>query len=372
MAARTNEFDVIVLGDHPCTYIAALLLRRHGVHRVAHVTIPTDATSDRAVLINAKVFSLDPVLEPWRDSVELTPILGIHFLGDNPSIHCSHASTFPLGYCGKLGEIAQAARAIAQRGGITLLPASTLNVHRSDLRGVEIEIDGQTIRASALVVGGNLAPADKRTLGIPEEWDPGVGRRLCYAKLPPGPNPDGGISMSLDLKGSLKCGWLLYTGDGRHLIAECDPNGNKAKYAGQLQYWANVLSAHGQLEPTTLDPQLVETVVLPFAGALNQDNVADRTLLIGPAGGFYSACGEDIYPNVWSAIYAADALAKALQKPILQDALDDYRACWRVTLGLHLGGHQQNLRFLLPLIYKNESMTARLAEAILMGKDVVR
>ncbi len=44
-------------------------------------------------------------------------------------------------------------------------------------------------------------------------------------------------------------------------------------------------------------------------------------LLIGPAGGFYSACSEDIYPNCWSAIYAADAVKKALKEQHLQDAL---------------------------------------------------
>jgi flavin-dependent dehydrogenase len=100
--------------------------------------------------------------------------------------------------------------------------------------------------------------------------------------------------------------------------------------------------------------------------------VANRTLLIGPAGGFYTACAEDIYPNCWSAVFAADAARKALKETHVQDALHTYRHKWGATLGDFLRGPQQNLRFLLPLVYRNPTMTARLAEAILLGKSVVR
>ncbi len=100
--------------------------------------------------------------------------------------------------------------------------------------------------------------------------------------------------------------------------------------------------------------------------------MANRTLLVGPAGGFYSACGEDVYPGCWSAVFAADVLRAALRQPHLQDALGEYRHVWRTTLGDYLRGPQQNLRLLLPLVYRNPVMTARLAEAILLSKSVVR
>jgi hypothetical protein len=41
-------------------------------------------------------------------------------------------------------------------------------------------------------------------------------------------------------------------------------------------------------------------------------------------------------------------------------------------LGDYLRGPQQNLRFLLPMVYRNQKMTTRLTEAILTGKSVVR
>ena len=85
------------------------------------------------------------------------------------------------------------------------------------------------------------------------------------------------------------------------------------------------------LERRSLDA--IRSIDLPLAGALAHEGVANRTLLVGPAGGFYSACTEDIYPNCWSAIYAADSLKKALKEPHLQDALQAYRHRWRTTLG---------------------------------------
>ena len=65
-------------------------------------------------------------------------------------------------------------------------------------------------------------------------------------------------------------------------------------------------------------------------------------------------------------------MEKALKEKHLQDALQAYRHKWGATLGDYLRGPQQNLRFLLPLVYRNQVMTTRLTEAILLGKGMVR
>jgi len=139
-----------------------------------------------------------------------------------------------------------------------------------------------------------------------------------------------------------------------------------------LAHWANVLRANGILSNQLLPLDDLQSKDLPLAGALAHEGVANRTLLVGPAGGFYSACNEDIYPNCWSALFAADAIKKALKERHLQDALQPYRSRWRTTLGEYLRGPQQNFRFLLPFIYRNQVMTTRLTESILLGKSVVR
>jgi hypothetical protein len=71
-------------------------------------------------------------------------------------------------------------------------------------------------------------------------------------------------------------------------------------------------------------------------------------------------------------LFAVDVIKRALKEKHLQDALNPYRQKWRTTLGDYLRGPHQNLRFLLPLVYRNPTMTARLVEAILLSKSVVR
>jgi flavin-dependent dehydrogenase len=140
-----------------------------------------------------------------------------------------------------------------------------------------------------------------------------------------------------------------------------------------MQKWAEVLRKHGILKPAGAIPlDRIETLDLPAAGALTREIVANRTLLFGPAGGFYSACLEDMYPNCWSAVFAVKAVREALSQTHLQDALQPYRQSWGTTLGEYLRGPQQNLRFLLPLVYRNPVMAQRMAESILLGKSVAR
>ena len=142
-----------------------------------------------------------------------------------------------------------------------------------------------------------------------------------------------------------------------------------------MRLWIEQLAMHGLLrsaeaaiagigETTWLD--------LPVTGALSGETVANRTLLIGPAGGFYSACGEELYPSCWSAVAAAQVLGKALSAPHVQDALQSYRQQWGNTLGNYLRGPQQNLSLLLPLVYRNAVMAGRVGDAILLGESVVR
>ena len=363
------------MGDHACTYLAALLLRRAGVARVRHVTIPTDVSPNRAVLVNPAVFELDKCLAGWRKAAALAPVSRMRFLGDDPATHSEHAAVEPLAYVARLADLSAALRAVAIKAGVSCTSAKSLKVCRPDPNGVDVVIDGVPVRTRAIIVGGELPEADKRALGIALDWEAGVQRRVCYVELPRRERRDpagAAVSMSLDLKGSLQWAWMLATPDAQHLIVEQPHAPGERSTAPSVKEWAGVLSAHGAMKSDELHGAPVRTMLTPVAGALSRDSVADRTLLIGPAGGFYSACVEDVYPNCWSAVHAVEVLKNALAQPLLQDALDGYRSCWRTSLGLYLQGPQQNLRFLLPMIYRNQAMTARLAEAILAGRNVIR
>ncbi len=180
--------------------------------------------------------------------------------------------------------------------------------------------------------------------------------------------------MALDLNGILSWAWLLPGKKFTQLAVE-QPVESVGQHPSEtlLAQWVASLRKHGVLaDDIRISLDSAESMDLPFAGALSHEGIANRTMLIGPAGGFYSASGEDIYPNCWSAVFAADILKRALKEVHLQDALRAFSHKWRTTLGEYLRGPQQNLRFLLPLVYRNQVMTTRLVESILLGKSVVR
>jgi flavin-dependent dehydrogenase len=216
-------------------------------------------------------------------------------------------------------------------------------------------------------------------IGLPPSWDVEVMHRYTFLRLKGSKwhtPAKAMVPMSLDLKGTLNWAWLL-PAEGQIQLCVVQPLRSIDQYSPRMlmRHWIEVLGAHKILHGTESAANLVDQAIsmdLPLGGALAQEGVANRTLLIGPAGGFYTACAEDIYPNCWSAVHATEVAAKAIKERHPQDALQPYRQQWGATLGDYLRGPQQNLRFLLPLVYRNSTMTARLAEAILRGKSVVR
>jgi flavin-dependent dehydrogenase len=379
MAKSSAKIDVLVLGDHPCAYLAAAILRQTESIRVAHSTIPGEDHPDRLVLMNPQFFELHQLLSPLKRKLELMAIYGLKFLADDPTVEIAHTSKTISAYVGAFKQIHAALVKLAHSAGATCYRPEQLQIENLDENGVDVSIDGARVRPKLLLLAGELPAAQKQLIGQPVSWDGDVPHRYTFLRLKGAKWFDGGtkpvMPMSLDLKGTLNWGWLL-PGSGHVQIAVEQPmNGATSTTCTQLlEHWIKVLIAHGVLKtaPGSIDPSAATTMDLPLAGALAQEGVANRTLLIGPAGGFYTACTEDIYPNCWSAVYAVEVAKKALKEKHLQDALQPYRQRWGSTLGDYLRGPQQNLRFLLPLVYRNHMMTARLTEAILFGKSVVR
>jgi hypothetical protein len=269
-------------------------------------------------------------------------------------------------------------RSAAQKEKVPLSEAEQIEITQLDESGVSVAFDGIEARSRLLIVGGPLPQSQRRILGMSPSWDAGVLHRYTYLVLrgkkwrTDSAKPL--INMSLDLLGQLYWAWLL-PGEDRIQVAVEQPLESVQEHppAKVLRHWIDVLGKHGQLAGGDgIDVEQAIGLDLPLTGALAQEGVANRTLLMGPAGGFLTACAEDIYPGCWSALFAAEVARNALDQPHLQDALREYRGKWGSTLGDYLRGPQQNLRFLLPLVYRNPVMTARLAEAILAGKSVVR
>jgi flavin-dependent dehydrogenase len=378
MPKAPTQPDVLVLGSHPASYFAAALLREDAKVGVLHARIPGEEVIDRLVFINPDFFDLHKLLTPLKRKLDLAPVYGIKFLADETQTSSAYAGKSIVGYVGSYQQIHEAMVGIAQKQKVAFVDADRIDIERLDEGGAHVQLDDRALHAKLLIVGGDLPESQLKMLGAAETWEQGVVHRYTYLVL----NGDNWVEdnakpmmpMSLDLKGQLCWGWLLRGPDSVQAAVEQPIEmASRIDPRKLLDHWIDVLVRHGELKtPSQPDVSQARSIDLPLSGALNQEGVANRTLLVGPAGGFYTACAEDIYPNCWSAIFAADVARKALKEKHVQDSIQMYRQKWGTTLGDYLRGPQQNLRFLLPLVYRNPAMTSRLAEAILSGKSVVR
>ena len=374
MAKSKDLVDVLVLGEHPCAYLAADLLAAKPPLRVVHCTIPDERVADRLVLINPQLFALHKPLEKLRKKLSLTGICGLDLLADDGATRGEYRCKTPAALVGSYAQVRKALCQQARESGVKLLTPKSLAIRRVDEKGLEVAADAHVLHPSAILLAGTLPPDQARTLALPDAFSPDVMKRYSFVRLrghrwyEPSAKPV--ACMSLDLGKSLTWAWMLPGDEEMQLAVEHAPENDPAE---RIRRWAEVLRSHGMIKTTDgVEAEPVISLDIPAGGALTREVVANRTLLFGPAGGFYSACLEDIYPNCWSAVFAADAIRTALPQPHLQDALQPYREKWGTTLGEYLRGPQQNLRFLLPLVYRNPVMTARMAESILQGKSVVR
>jgi flavin-dependent dehydrogenase len=379
MVKANDHLDVMVLGSHPCGYLAAALLRQNSAIRVTHVHVPNEALDERLVLINPELFELHPLLGGLKRKLELTAEYGLRFLADDSATHSEYAGKSIATYVASFSAMRMAMAKLARESGADLVENDgQLAIIALDERGVDVAVNGKPRKPRLLIIAADLPRDARRTLGLPDAWENGVVHRYSYLLLETprgfdlGPKPL--LPMSLDLKGQLTWAWLLPGKDQIQLAVEQPlEEVRTVRPENLMRHWIDVLVKHQVLKDGDVqDLGELKSIDLPLAGALSQEGVANRALLIGPAGGFYTACAEDLYPACWSAVFAAEAAKKALKERHLQDALQPYRQKWGATLGDYLRGPQQNLRFLLPLVYRNKMMTARLAEAILFGKSVVR
>lgn len=378
MPRTEPQLDVLVLGEHPAAYLCAAMLKHKSKLRVLHSTLPHESWPDRLVLLNPALFDLHALLEPLRKKIEMTAVYGLRFLPDTPGAGSEHRNRSAMAHVATYKNVRAAMIKLAESMDVEMITPKSLEIRRLDEHGIDITAGKAELRPKMLVLAGMPSETEAKVLGLPDGWGPDVVHRYTFLKLPGTKWADLGsrpvVPMSLNLRDMFCWAWLL-PGEKCMQVAVEQPSETlgQVRPIELLSHWIGVLRAHGVLTAKgELPIDQAQSLDLPLGGALAHEGLANRTLLIGPAGGFYSATSEDMYPNCWSAIFAADAVKRGLKEVHLQDALQPYRHKWRTTLGDYLRGPQQNLRFLLPLVYRNQVMTSRLTESILLGKSVVR
>lgn len=375
-----NRLDVLVVGAHCSASLAAAALRDgHPRLTVGHVLPCDEGLVDRLTLVNPRFFDLHPLLGKLRGEPLWTDTFGLDFLSPTNPSRGEYATRTPTALVASTAGVASAIARAAHSAGDRPQPCNEFKVLRVVDDGVEMLIDGRPMTARMLLVASNLPADARRTLGIARHWDEPVVQQYQFLQFKPAKGalklPQGGpVAMSWDLEGRGMWAWALASGEMVHLAVLRARRPAHVTDTADLASWVKNLTLHGLISKPDALPELstARCIDLPVAGALAGEVVANRTLLIGPAGGFVSACAEEVYPSCWSAVLASEVAAEALRETHVQDALGAYRSRCGSTVGDYLRGPQQNLKLLLPLVYKNKVMAARLGEAILSGESVVR
>ncbi len=376
--------QVVVLGDHLAAHLASLRLANAGVS-VLCVDLGTNPCAQQVLPLNPQLFALMPELQDVAADFGNAPIAGVRFLDGEGNVAATtgelgknlgkRPKDEPFSLIVQVADLAAAVKRLAADAGVQQQSAS-VTAEEVGSGGLALKV-GRSRVAPALAIASDPLPTElAAALGVGhagvDDGRPSARVAVCPSGVQATRGlPDNVVPMALDIGGVAgTVGWLWRQGDAIELAAQV-PAGVEA--TAVLRDWLGRLQAAEIVTgDSTVDGRCVRTAATRPAGALQHDVIGRRTLLCGPCGGFVASLGEELYPAAWSALYAADTARKALKAPHVQDALGDYRRQWGGTLGEYLLGPQQNLEFLLPLIFRNPPMTDRVAEAVLRGQSLVR
>jgi hypothetical protein len=373
------QLDVLVLGDDLPAAAVVLLLREKSRLHVGQASVPGHVSPDRLTWVNPSLFNLHPALASLRKSVPWAQVHGMEFFDATAGRRALWREPHAVVLTSSAKEIAEQARALLAQEEVRQWRPKRLAIAGADDQSVRLTLDDQPVQARLLILSNPLPLPQRQKLAIDADWPPGVLHRRSWIRLPltrrATAEAEPLIAACLNLDEAGARGWLLP--GPSHMELAVDRPLQRAQSASMeplLKQWADLLREQHILTNGNgkFPSKSIQSVDLPLAGALSREPIAKQTLLIGSAGGFISAWGGEVFPGVASAVAAAAVAKKALRETHLQDALQPYRSKWRTTLGDYLRPLEQELPLLMPLVFRTPAIGRRLAEAILLGQNLVR
>lgn len=188
----------------------------------------------------------------------------------------------------------------------------------------------------------------------------------CIFADGPGVKGQSGLDVAIGAGRVLQIATLTHTPDATRITFLTRLPQDAALKAYQV--FASAATAAGLLPEKLGKPC---EMAVPLGTALDMEaHVGKRSMLIGDAGGFVAAfSGEGIFPAMRSGAIAADVAARALQSRWVQDELATFGGEWRTALADYLRMPNTDLALLMPLVFNNEQMSARVARAFLLGQQ---
>jgi len=381
-------YDVAVIGAGPAGATAALQLGRKGyqVALVDRAAFPRPVSC--AGWLSAKVEPLLAELSLPAKKFLGSPFREVTLFNADLTKAAKPRFESSAGYLVDRAGFDNALIKAAAQHGVTLFQSSAVTDVRLKERSVDVTLaDAKRITSRLLLLASGRGSELIDRLGFPRQsggnpfWTAQaetVGIHSLAAGLK-GPASDGantaraephvGVVLGLDGGGSFG---LLCTSKDRVSI-NVNWAGARERAIPALVELCKAAFRNGAV-PIDLSKQAesAELVRSPASAALDMDShVAKHTLLVGDAGGFITAASnEGIYPAMWSAKLAAQAIDAALQSDFSQDELMTFDSLWRTQMADHLRSPHTDIRFLLPLIFHNQPMADRMGAAFFFGENL--
>lgn len=233
--------------------------------------------------------------------------------------------------------------------------------------------DNQVVKGRVLVAAIGRAQDLLRRVGIPPTpsakgwWSSHIQMRTTPLRKQPLPK----IDLVLGLDNASAFGYAL-SQSGRVSVGI---NWTGAKYEAPRRFvrLCTALADEGIIDRVFVDLAARASWARSPAGvALEFDShVGKSSIAIGDSGGFVAAVSnESLYPAMWSAQIAAEVVHAALDAANLQDALGVFETAWRTTMADYLRNPNTDVQFLLPLIFSNQQMADKMADAFFFGENM--
>jgi flavin-dependent dehydrogenase len=369
-------YDVAILGSNPAGLAAGAWLARNK-HDVLVMNAPAGTAMSCPLREWAPTLLFD-LLEEFDLPKTLYRAAGgerfskMVFHDAAMERHVEHTFKQTTGYCFDVEELTRALRDLADKSGATFQasrePAEVvLQEDHAELVGT------RRFRAKLLLIAQDSPAHALSELGRTVRVSSSAPMLISGLDVPLSKSATtNGVMHILEMTERSETGLFFCVGKTAHLrvISTSAASGNRS---AELTALLHRLQQAGLVEsPLALD-RAEGAVWLPPAGvALEQEiHAGKRCLLAGSAGGFAeSVTGHTLTPYIHSALLAARCAHQALQSDKPQTRLMQFRKDWRTAMADYLRPPNTSPSMLLPLLFVNERLIGKFAQAILFGHDV--
>lgn len=251
----------------------------------------------------------------------------------------------------------------AESGGASIQRPTTVAALELGAEHAVATLDsGQALRARVVILADGVHSPTARLAGTPAVRS--LNPATCALAVSDTRADPGAIELILGGGNPLKQVVIARGSAQTRVALYAADSGAEAQLAAMI---ANLQQA--EILPATARFKISAVAGLAGAALEMESHVGKYTLTVGAAGGFIASFShEALYPALRSGILAADVAAEALGSAVLQDALSSYSTVWRSALADYLRMPSTDLGLLLPMVFNNPQMSARVARAFLLGQ----